>query len=686
MQKLKDILIISLTVGTFPSAVLGQAPGNSPDSNKPTAHVDAHGDALPAGALARLGSSRWRHGSLGHGPTIQFLPGGQRLLSNSERATRMIWDVRSGKEVLSFTEQRGSYSRVAVSPDGKLLVTGSDNGVFLYNLDDGKLINQLAPKQITYLAFAFSPDGKTLAAVESRGKFGLWDLSNPAANPMPARWWDIEQPADFIGFSADGKTLLTGTMHYELIDKPQENLISCWDPATGKEVKTFNLGPGAPNDYGPRVFAELTLSPDRRLLAVCSGLNAYHDHRIDFWNVETGKRAHRIDCKAWPAGNGGFSVSYPAYAFTPDGKSLVYSWENQLIFYDVDAGAEVKRIGKDLGGVDSLAVSPDGKTIALSKATIISLLDASTGKPRFADDGNAGMIDYIALSADGRLAATARDGTASIWDARNGKKIKQLVAPDLHIDGLRISADGKRLIVFGYPSGQRSQALMFELSTGKQLAQAAVNEWSEFVAISRDETIAAFKGVDPETLGCLDMKTGKERWRINLNHRSGGGRQFAFSLDGRVLTGFSDKHICRWDATNGHDLGSFLPSGRETPIRGEGSYHSCVTTPDGGLVAIAYDVTVVVHEAATGKLIRKIDNLLELPFHLALSADGKTLAWASVGSSNVHVVDIATGKERQRFSGQRGGIVSLAISSDCSTLASSAYDTTIMIWDLSGAR
>src|ERR1700688_4862318 len=64
---------------------------------KPQARTDIHGDALPAGALARLGTIRWRHG----GPVtfVSFLADGKTLLTASQDNTVRVWDLATGKEV-----------------------------------------------------------------------------------------------------------------------------------------------------------------------------------------------------------------------------------------------------------------------------------------------------------------------------------------------------------------------------------------------------------------------------------------------------------------------------------------------------------------------------------------------------------------------------------------------------------
>ena len=63
-----------------------------------TPKVDRQGDALPDGALARLGTTRWRHGD-----AITFLafPSEDTVLTAS-RDTARLWERATGKEIRRF--------------------------------------------------------------------------------------------------------------------------------------------------------------------------------------------------------------------------------------------------------------------------------------------------------------------------------------------------------------------------------------------------------------------------------------------------------------------------------------------------------------------------------------------------------------------------------------------------------
>src|SRR5579864_2250015 len=81
--------------------------------------VDRAGDALPADAVARAGTVRWRHG----GPVLAlaFSPDGKALASASGDGTLRLWETASGKETRRFLGHKGEVRCVAFAPDGKSL-------------------------------------------------------------------------------------------------------------------------------------------------------------------------------------------------------------------------------------------------------------------------------------------------------------------------------------------------------------------------------------------------------------------------------------------------------------------------------------------------------------------------------------------------------------------------------------
>jgi hypothetical protein len=89
-------------------------------------------------------------------------------------------------------------------------------------------------------------------------------------------------------------------------------------------------------------------------------------------------------------------------------------------------------------------------------------------------------------------------------------------------------------------------------------------------------------------------------------------------------------------------------------------------------------------EVATGKeRALWADRDLRSGSLMAFSPDGRLLALGDA-DGRLRLVSAATGKELKRLQGYRNGFTCLAFAPDGKTLASGNWDTTVLIWDISG--
>jgi transcription initiation factor TFIID subunit 5 len=64
------------------------------------------------------------------------------LLSGSEDTRVRVWDVRSGKCVITFKEHTGKINSVQLSPDTKWAATGGDDGSLkIWDIGSGKTLS-----------------------------------------------------------------------------------------------------------------------------------------------------------------------------------------------------------------------------------------------------------------------------------------------------------------------------------------------------------------------------------------------------------------------------------------------------------------------------------------------------------------------------------------------------------------
>jgi WD40 repeat protein len=138
---------------------------------------------------------------------ILFSPDGQSLYAGGWEGIT-VWDVSSGSQIRTMGDLNNEGSRLALSPDGSLLVSGGpfDQPMVLWETATGRQLRTFAGHTGGINSLVFSPDGKLLASAAGDVTIKLWDV---ATGTLLQTLVGHTEPASSLAFSPDGSTLVS---------------------------------------------------------------------------------------------------------------------------------------------------------------------------------------------------------------------------------------------------------------------------------------------------------------------------------------------------------------------------------------------------------------------------------------------------------------------------------------------
>jgi WD40 repeat protein len=329
---------------------------------------------------------------------VAFSADATRLVTAGKAAVK-LWKTDTWTEVATLAGGSGAINkgiaapRVALSPDGRRLVTGSVDGMArVWDAVTGELLASLSGHTDTIWGVAFSPDGRHFVT-------GSFDRT--------ARLWNVETATELatltghngrigpVAFSPDGRWLATGSDNVT---------VRIWDARTGGEQQVL---------YAHQFTTfSLAFSPNSTLLATAGQDGAA------LWKVDTGEQVVSL------AGHRGYVWDM---AFSPDGKFLATaSADGTVKLWAVPTGEERATLRGHTDYVQHVAFSPDGLRLATASAdATVRLWDATSGERLLTFSGHTSGIWHVAFSPNGAWLATASaDRTAKVYPLR----LDQLIA------------------------------------------------------------------------------------------------------------------------------------------------------------------------------------------------------------------------------------------------------------------
>ncbi len=312
---------------------------------------------------------------------IAFTPDGSQLVSASEDKTIRVWDVATGKTLRTIRGEAalgepGKIFAMALSPDGKLLAAGGwmekaaanpcCGVIRVYDFISGKLVALLKGHTSVVDSLAFSPDGRYLISGSDDNTAIVWEIGSlsdgVAAVKLLHRLEGHRDHIYAVGFSADSARAVTGSFDREL---------RLWQVETGALLQTM---PG----HADKVYS---------LAGGPGGVIASGDisGEIRLWDSRTGTFLKTLARQQTAVASLSFSRDGKALLSGSGGNGLL----SHCHVYNVASGREIATYKGHDNAVIATAISPDGRWAATAGGTgfPIHIWDLRTAVPRQGQDG-----------------------------------------------------------------------------------------------------------------------------------------------------------------------------------------------------------------------------------------------------------------------------------------------------------
>jgi WD40 repeat protein/Leucine-rich repeat (LRR) protein len=664
--------------------------------------VDRHGDPLPKGARARLGTVRlFCRGQSFH---LALTADGKTLIAGGQNERVKMWDTHDGRLRHTLPAIQGGCRALALTPDGRLLAMASAEGpIELWETAGGKRLRELTGTWMVATALAFAPDGRSLAVVSYPGTIHVLDIESGkqvlALHGQGRRRMrgGLGEMFANVAFSPDGKTLAASSQQSVATPAWREvngrrrllyltshtSTIRLWQWPTGKPLAPL-LGSNHYLWFDNAEGGRSIVAPAR-------------DGSLLVWDVATGQKVRRL-----PGG----SKTFPARAIAwPDGRTVLVRQESDWARWDLRTGRQVGRL--DVPG-GHLTLSANAKVLATAQAEgYLSLWDAATGKELvpLARHLGLGHPRPVAYAPDGKTIATAgRDQTIRIWE-RNGRPVRTIAVPGKEPSWVCFSPDGRLLAAslrsYAPPQPVRGMVRVWEAQTGRMVFETPADGWQGALAMAPalgpDGLLAvgrsAFFVPRPEkappssSVVLYDTRSGKAR---PLDAGSGSIDALALSPDGRLLAWVSGRGEVVLADVGTAKVVRRVPVPRPTPEEMEmQATYLLLFSPDSKRLAIGLGSkgTMLVEATSDGP-VRSLPPAGKQPVQALLFRQGRLLSagrmpvqMGSGYAADVAVHDVQSG-QAVRPTWRTKEVLDVIFAPDGSELATTHEGAEVVLWGL----